>query len=179
MPSGLRLLLLLLGLLLAASATPPSLLLAAAAPSVPAIAGSVNAVFIDLFHQSLLAYQLQVPTFTGVTISSNSGDTGLDMATSGNFDWTIATGSVPDRVRAIHPTLEAYPIATVGIAPAYNLPAAVGSATLTLTNEAMCRIWRGNITHWSVGVQPRRGSPYASGFSSCEGRDARIAECGC
>jgi ABC-type phosphate transport system substrate-binding protein len=155
MQPGLGLLLLLLGLLLAASAT-PSLLLAAAAPSAPAIAGSVNIVFLDLFRQSLLAYQLQVPTFTGVTLSSNIGDTGLAMATSGNFDWTISTGSVPDRARTAHPTLEAYPVATIGVVPAYNLPVAtVGDATLTLVNEVMCRIWRGNITHWSVAVRQR------------------------
>ena len=117
---------------------------------------SVNAVFLDLFREALLAYQLVEPNLTGATLSSNSGDTGLAMATSGNFDWTVTTTSLPDRVRAAHRTLESYPIATVGIAPAYNLPDSVGDSTLTLSTETMCRIWRGNITHWSVAVRRQR-----------------------
>ena len=36
------------------------------------------------------------------------------------------------------------------IAPYYSLPTGtIGNATLVLTREAMCRIWRANITHWS------------------------------
>jgi ABC-type phosphate transport system substrate-binding protein len=124
-----------------------------AAASAPAVAGSINAVFLDLFRQSLLAYQLQVPTFTGVTLTSNSGDAGLTAAASGLYDWTIATSSVSDKMRRTNPTLESYPLATVGIAPAYNLPTAtVGTATLSLHSQVMCRIWRGNITRWSVAV---------------------------
>lgn len=123
-----------------------------AAPSTPAVGGSINAIFLELFRQSLLAYQLQVASFSGVSLAYNSGLVGgLSAATSGSFDWVVTTSSVPDYVRAAHPTLESYPIATVGIAPAYHLPTAtVGTATLSLTNEAMCRIWRGNITHWSA-----------------------------
>jgi hypothetical protein len=39
----------------------------------------------------------------------------------------------------------------ISVAPAYNLPrAAVGSATLVLNALSFCRMWRGNITHWSA-----------------------------
>ena len=63
----------------------------------------------------------------------------------------MTTTSVPDAMSAVHPTLDAYPMATVPVMPVYNLPTAtVGLAQLVLTNQAMCRIWRGNITHWSV-----------------------------
>lgn len=131
-----------------------------AAPSTPVAAGSINAIYLELFRQSLLAYQLLVPSFSA-TLGYNSGrEGGLNAATSGSWDWVVTTSSVPDSVRAAHPTLESYPIATVGIAPAYNLPTAtVGSATLSLTNQAMCRIWRGNITHWSAKHAPTRSAP--------------------
>jgi ABC-type phosphate transport system substrate-binding protein len=148
--------LLLLLLLAAASAPSLPLLRVSAAVSAPEVAGSVNAVFLDLFREALLAYQLVEPAFTGVTLSSNSGDNGLAMAASGNFDWTVTTTSLPDKMRKVHPTLESYPIAMVGIAPAYNLPDSVGDSTLTLTTETMCRIWRGNITHWSVAMRRQR-----------------------
>ena len=98
------------------SVSSPSLFLrAAAAPSAPAVAGSINAIFLELFRQSLLAYQLQVPSFTGVTLSSNSGEGGRAAAASGSFDWAVATNSVPDTMRVTHPTLESYPIASVGV----------------------------------------------------------------
>ena len=133
------------------SVSSPLFLRAAAAPSAPAVAGSINAIFLELFRQSLLAYQLQVPSFSGVTLSSNSGEGGRTAAASGSFDWTVATNSVPDTMRVTHPTLESYPIASVGVAPSYNLPAeTVGAATLTLHSEVMCRMWRGDITHWSA-----------------------------
>ena len=140
------------------SVSSPSLFLrATAAPSAPAVAGSINAIFLELFRQSLLAYQLQVPSFSGVTLSSNSGEGGRAAAASGNFDWTVATNSVPDTMRVTHPTLESYPIASVGVAPSYNLHAeTVGAATLTLHIEVMCRMWRGTLRTgqrtWAVGV---------------------------
>ena len=121
-----------------------------AARSSPSITASVNAAYIGLFRETLLAYQLLVPSFS-VTLSTNSGASGRVAASSGLFDFTIASNGVSDAMRVTNPGLEAYPIATSGIAPLYNLPTAVvGSATLELTNQAMCRIIRGDITHWSV-----------------------------
>ena len=38
----------------------------------------------------------------------------------------------------------------ISVAPAYNLPAIVGSVTLALDALILCRMWRGNITHWSA-----------------------------
>ena len=113
------------------------------------IDGSVNVVFLSLFQQALLAYQLQVPEFTGVTITSHSGlAAGLAAAQSGAFDFVVGSSSAPDSMRTTSPTMESYPIAVAGVAPFYNLPAEVGTDVLTLTNEAMCRMWRGDITHW-------------------------------
>ena len=127
------------------------LLRASAAPTAPSVSGSVNTVYLGLFQQALLAYQLQVPEFTGVTITSHSGlAAGLAAAQSGAFDFVVGSSSAPDSMRTTSPTMESYPIAVAGVAPFYNLPAEVGTDVLTLTNEAMCRMWRGDITHWSA-----------------------------
>ena len=66
-----------------ASQRQPLLQSALAAPSNPTVTASINTVFFDLYRQSLLAYQLQVPSFTGVTLIANSGmEAGLDAASS-------------------------------------------------------------------------------------------------
>jgi hypothetical protein len=145
-----------------------------AAASAPAAAGSISVAFLDLFRQALLAYQLQVPTFTGVTLSFTSGlDNGMRAVRSTQFDWVVDTNSLPDWLRGSRPTLEAFPIATISVAPAYNLPATVGSATLALDALTLCRMWRGNITHWSAATAATRGGrakqgnpPRKSGRSS-------------
>ena len=131
--------------------SPSSFLLVADGAATPiSVAGSVNIIFFNLFQQALLAYQLQEPSFTGVTLSVNSGlANGLAAATSGQWDFVVTSSSVPDAMRATSPTMESYPIAVGGVAPFYNLPTdVVGTATLTLTNLAICRMWRGDITHW-------------------------------
>lgn len=61
-----------------------------------------------------------------------------------------AVPQVPDYYRLQYPNLEAFPIMISSIAPYYSLPTGtVGTATLVLTREAMCRVWRGNITTWN------------------------------
>lgn len=87
-----------------------------------------------------------------MTLSLNSGlPGGLAAASSGSYDFTVTSSSVPDTLKAGFPSLEAFPIMAAGIAPYYSLPTGtVGTAMLTLTTVAMCKIWRGNLTHWSV-----------------------------
>ena len=129
-----------------------SLLLAVSgARSTPSVSASINAAYLALMSQSLSAYQLVEPSFSDVNLGLNSGEGGRVAAASGNFDFTVATGATTAAMRELHPNLVAFPIATIGIMPVYNLPTAtVGSATLQLTNQVMCRIWRANITHWSA-----------------------------
>ena len=175
-PLSLLMLMLLLSLLTVWSATPID-----AAASAPAAAGSISVAFLDLFRQALLAYQLQVPTFTGVTLSFTSGlDNGMRAVRSTQFDWEVDTNSLPDWLRGSRPTLEAFPVATISVAPAYNLPATVGSATLALDALTLCRMWRGNITHWSARSSGNKGDraeqgnpPRTSGRSSGNDSDRR------
>lgn len=166
---------LLLSLLLAISACSPApavfggaplLLPVSAAPSTARGAASINTLYLELFRESLTAYQLQAD-LPWITLSVQSGSVaGIAAATSGLYDWVVTTSSVSEAMRAAHPNLEAYPLITVPITPAYNLPTAtVGSATLSLHSEVMCRIWRGNITHWSVAAKEQKGMCLFNAFS--------------
>lgn len=90
-----------------------------------------------------------------MTLSLNSGlPGGLAAATSGLYDFTVTSSSFPDTLKAGYPSIDSFPINAAGVAPYYSLPTGtLGSATLTLTTVAMCKIWRGNITYWSAGTR--------------------------
>ena len=97
-----------------------------------------------------MAYQVANPELQGaVTLTGQSGfAAGQAAALSGNYDFTITTSSVPDDTRATNPTMRSYPLLASAVALNYFLPDTVGSAQLKLTNLAICRMSRGNITHW-------------------------------
>lgn len=110
--------------------------------------------------QSLQAYQVSTstPEFNRTTFTPTSGlDAGAATLTDGLADFAVTTSSVPDALAAKYPNLRAYPFMTTAMSPGYNLPSEVGSATLVLTPLTMCRITRGNITHWSAAEGRKSG----------------------
>lgn len=165
-------------LLLVASSSPSPVLSVTAAPSTASVSASINSAYLAYFRQALLAYQLVAPSFSAVTLTSNSGEGGRTAAASGNFDFTVATAATTATMRALYPNLVAFPIATIGIMPVYNLPTAtVGSATLQLTNQAMCRIWRANITHWSAATPARGQDAHAAAAAVAKAVSVQGADC--
>jgi len=116
----------------------------------PTVSGSVNTIFLATFQQAIYAYQLENPTFKALPLKLNSGfPGGYADATSGLYDFTVTTSSMPDSGVSANPTLKSYPIGLVALAPYYNLPSSAGTTPLTLTSETMCRMWRRDITHWN------------------------------
>ena len=116
-----------------------------------------------------------------MTLSFTIGlDNGMRAVRSTQFDWVVDTNSLPDWLRRSRLALEAFPTATISVAPAYNLPATVGSATLALDALTLCRMWRGNITLWSAATAATKGGrakqgnpPRTSGRSSGNDSDRR------
>lgn len=91
------------------------------------------------------------PAAAAMTFSSHSGLTAGETAmSSGNFDFVVASSSVSDVYAASNPTVRSYPIMASALAPSYALPASAGNAKLKLTTVTLCKMWRGEITHWSV-----------------------------
>jgi ABC-type phosphate transport system substrate-binding protein len=68
----------------------------------------------------------------------------------GGFDFLVSTASPTPADYQAMPTLGYYPFQGNGIVPTYNLPTSVSNAeTLALDGVTMCKIMRGNITHWN------------------------------
>ena len=122
----------------------------AASAAVPTT-GSVNSVFVDTFQRSLLAYQLNNPTFSLTLLKTAGIAAGQAATASGLYDFTVLTNTAPATLLAANPSLQSYPIMIAPMIVYYSLPTGtVGSSTVTVTTLAFCRIWRSNITWWSV-----------------------------
>lgn len=116
------------------------------------ISASVNSLFVPLIQKAYTAYTLDHPDFPPLTIKTTSGSAAaLAAASTGEYDFVVATNSIPYANQAAFPSMRTYPLVVNSFAPFYNLPVdVVGSSDpLVLTSLVACQIWRKEITLWN------------------------------
>jgi ABC-type phosphate transport system substrate-binding protein len=137
-------------LLLSPSFLSPTNHVHAALAIQPTINSFANLLYGPLILQASLSYQIDTPTFPGISLTQGgTAASVISAAASGTYDFVVSNSAIPPANQAQLSTQLNFPLFVNSVAPFYALPSTTGAARLILSMIAMCQIMRGNISQWN------------------------------